>query len=171
MIKIAITGPESTGKTTLSTALAESYQTAWVPEYARSYIDQLDRPYEQKDLLIIAKEQVRQEEAAIRNANRLIFCDTDLTVIKIWSEHKYGSCDPEILKLLKQQHYDLYLLTGLDIPWEEDDQREHPHLREFFYAWYKKELTALQVNLVEIQGDTIERMKLAKKAIDTILTA
>ena len=82
--KIAITGPESTGKSTLARQLAEHYKTVWVPEYARTYINQLNRPYERYDLMEMAKGQISQEEKLLLESNNFLFCDTELSVIKIW---------------------------------------------------------------------------------------
>ncbi|UII28540.1 ATP-binding protein [Fulvivirga maritima] len=127
MKKVVITGPESTGKSTLSSLLAKQFGTVWVPEFARGYIDQLSREYQEDDLIAIAQGQLNSEKAkAVEAKNGLLICDTELIVIKIWAEHKYGSCPPEIIKGIKENRYELYLLTYIDIPWEEDPQREKP---------------------------------------------
>ncbi|MDX5420087.1 MAG: ATP-binding protein [Hymenobacteraceae bacterium] len=169
MLKVAITGPESTGKSTLSEKLAVHYNTVWVPEYARTYIQALDRPYTLQDIEEIAKGQLELEQRLSKQANNLIFVDTDLLVIKIWSEHAFGSCPDWILHKLKQQDYNLYLLMGVDLPWEPDPQREHPHLRQFFYDWYKRELEALQVPYVEVSGQHVSRLEEARRHIDALL--
>ena len=122
--KVVIIGPECTGKTDLSKFLANQFKTVWVEEYARAYVNKLIRPYEQSDLTKIAHGQSRMEDEWVREANRVLICDTNALVVKVWSEHKFGSCDEEIEKLLTR-HYDLYLLTYIDVPWEDDPQREH----------------------------------------------
>jgi nicotinamide riboside kinase len=95
MQKIIITGPESTGKTTLAQQLAQHYQTVWVPEYSRDYIAQLNRSYEEDDLLEIAKGQVRREDEMVaKHTPDLLICDTSLLVIKVWSKVKYQRCHP-----------------------------------------------------------------------------
>jgi NadR type nicotinamide-nucleotide adenylyltransferase len=167
--RIAVTGPESTGKSTLSERLADHYQTVWVPEYARTYIDGLDRPYTQADILAIAQGQVHLEKELASQARRLLICDTELLVAKVWSEHAFGECPEWIREQLEAQHYDLYLLTGIDIPWEPDPQREHPHLREHFYQLYRKELISRGWPYVEIGGSLLERMRQAIAAIDRLL--
>ncbi len=169
MKKVVIVGPECTGKSTLSSLLAKYYNTVWVPEYARQYIDRLDRPYEKNDLLTIAKGQLELEDRKIEAANKVLICDTELNVIKIWSEHKYGDCEEEILQLMEQRTYDLYLLTGIDMPWEDDPQRENPDLREYFYDAFKKELLRQKVNFIELSGSYHERKKKAVEAIDILL--
>ncbi|WP_018476924.1 AAA family ATPase [Pontibacter roseus] len=169
MLKVAITGPESTGKSTLSEQLAAHYDTVWVPEYARTYIEELGRPYTLQDLEAIAKGQLALEQRIAQQANRVLFADTDLLVIKIWSEHAFGQCPDWILLQLKRQDYNLYLLMGVDLPWEPDPQREHPHLRQYFYDWYKRELEALQVPFVEIAGQHDSRLEQAKRQVDALL--
>lgn len=166
--RIAIVGPECTGKTSLSIALAAHYQTQWVPEYAREYLQQLERPYTQLDLLPIALGQLAAEDTLVQQANGVLICDTNLIVIKIWSDFKYGNCDPQIIKLLHQRHYDLHLLTQTDIPWENDPQREHPNQRKELFAIYKKELEKLNTSYVEISGDTHSRVASAIQAIDRL---
>jgi nicotinamide riboside kinase len=138
--KIAVTGPESTGKSWLSKKLAEHYNTVYVPEMARIYIDSLDRKYKQGDILNIARLQMEEERKMVPFANDLLFCDTELIVTKIWSIHKYNFCDPWILEQIANNQYELYLLCDIDLPWEYDPQREHPDLREYLFEWYKSEL-------------------------------
>jgi len=167
--KIAILGPESTGKSELSKALAEHFNTVWVPEYARRYIDNLGRPYNKSDLKKIANGQIQLEDSQLEHARDFLFCDTNLLVIKVWSEHKYGSCDEWILNELISRNYDLYLLTDVDIPWEEDPQREHPMLRSYFFDVYRNELENAVVNYGIIRGTGSERVENALSVIETFL--
>jgi NadR type nicotinamide-nucleotide adenylyltransferase len=167
--RIAIIGPECTGKSTLSAALADHFGTSWVPEYARGYIDNLVRPYNESDLITIAHGQLRVEDEFTRLANRLLFCDTNLYVIKVWSEFKYGACDPEILRLIAERTYDLYLLTYVDIPWQEDPQREHPDKREELYQIYLNEMKNQPVPFVEIKGSADQRKQLAIQAVENLV--
>jgi len=171
MKKVVVIGPESTGKSTLSEKLAAHFNTVWTPEYARDYLDQLNRPYEEHDLLEIAAGQVALERRQAGNANKVLICDTDLYVIKVWSEHKYGHCDPRILNQVAQQHCDLYLLTYIDLPWEEDPQREYPDpaMRTYFYNIYKDIVIASGVNWVDIRGNYQEREALAIAAVEQLL--
>ncbi|QCR23380.1 AAA family ATPase [Pontibacter sp. SGAir0037] len=169
MLKIAVTGPESTGKSTISEKLARRYHTTWVPEFARTYIENLNRPYTLADIEAIAQGQLALEQQQIQQAQKVFFSDTDMLVLKIWSEHAFGYCPAFIAEKLAQQEYDLYLLMGVDLPWEPDPQREHPHLRQFFYDWYKRELQALKVNFVEIYGTYEQRFQLACQQIDELL--
>ena len=140
MLRIAVTGPESTGKSTIAAQLAEYYGTSWVEEQARSYIDKLDRSYRKSDLVKIAHLQIEEQRRQSSNAKRLLFCDTEMLVIKIWYEHFYGKLDLALKKAWEQQHFDLYLLMDIDLPWEYDLQREHPEKREYFFNLFKEEL-------------------------------
>ncbi len=166
MKKISITGPESTGKSDLSVALARHFNTDYVKEYARDYINSLNRPYQQHDLLLIAQGQIKMEEQKEKTNNRFLFCDTDLLVIKIWSLYKYGVCHPWILKELEKNRYDFYLLCNIDLPWQYDPQREHPHLRSFFFDWYKKELEEYNFAFHIVSGRGQQRFQNALNGIE-----
>jgi NadR type nicotinamide-nucleotide adenylyltransferase len=168
--KVAVIGPECTGKSALSEFLADHFKTGWVPEYARGYLDNLIRPYEQHDLLTIAHGQMRVEDEWARDAGKLMICDTNLYVIKVWSEFKFGSCQEEILKHIASRQYDLYLLTYIDLPWEEDPQREHPDKREELYQIYLNEMKNQPVPFVEIKGARELRRKTAVDAVEKLLT-
>ncbi len=164
--RISITGPESTGKSTLAQQLAERYRTVFVPEIARSYLDELQRPYSYDDLLIIAKEQYRLEQKLVKTANRYLFCDTDFLVLKIWSIDKFGRCDPWITNKVMHHRYDLYLLTNIDLPWTPDPQREDPHRREFLFNLYQSELDRLGVSYDILSGNQEERIDAAVRIIN-----
>lgn len=167
--KVVVIGPECTGKSTLSAKLAEHYDTCWVKEYAREYIDELNRPYVAGDLLSIAQGQLASEDKQILKAKELLICDTDLIVIKIWSEFKYGFCHQDILDEIKTRKYDLHLLTDVDIAWEDDPQRENPDRRSYFYNLFKSTLQDLNLPFVEIKGEWPERKKTAINAINQVL--
>lgn len=169
VLKVCILGPECTGKTELSKFLADHFKTVWVAEYARAYLNKLGRPYQQPDLLKIAHGQLRMEDEWIRDANRVLICDTNLIVIKIWSEVKYGACDPHILDLMKERTYDLFLLTHIDVPWENDPLREHPERREELYQRYLTEMNQQQIPFVEIKGPVENRHKLGVDAVQKLL--
>lgn len=167
--KIAVTGPESTGKSLLVKQLADRYETVYVPEFARGYIDKLDRPYQYSDITDIARGQLRSEKELEAMASRYLFCDTELIVTKVWSLHKYGRCDPFILDGILNNRYDLFLLCDIDLLWEQDPQREHPHLRAYFFDWYKQELDDYGFPYEVIRGMGQDRLERAVAVIDRLL--
>lgn len=169
MKRIAIVGPESTGKSTLSKQLALHYNTVWAPEFARDYLTSLNRNYIYDDLLTIAQNQLLLEEKVSNTTGKMVFCDTNLLVIKIWSLHRYGKVDQWIEQQLQNHKYDMQLLCNIDFPWEEDPLREHPHLRQFFFDWYKKELDDAGANYKIISGTGASRFHNAVEIIDSQL--
>lgn len=164
--KISITGPESTGKSFLAEKLARFYHTMWVPEFARVYIDHLDRDYTYDDILFIAKSQLESEAVAVGMARDLLFCDTDLIVTKVWCEYKYGKCHQWILEQLEKSDYDLYLLLNIDLPWQPDAQREHPDNRKEIFELYLKELNLRGLPYEIISGVDDKRLKNAIQIIN-----
>jgi NadR type nicotinamide-nucleotide adenylyltransferase len=163
--KIAIVGPESTGKSTLSKQLAAYFNCQWVPEYAREFLQNLGRPYIENDLLIIAGGQIALEKRQKALTDKLLICDTNLIVIKIWSEFKYGKCDPKILCLLEDYDYDLTFLCDIDLAWEPDPLREHPDSRKELFELYLKELKERKINFLIINGNDKQRCERAINAI------
>lgn len=166
--KIVLTGPECTGKSTLAEKLAAHYHTVWVPEYARSYIEALERPYNADDILNIAKGQLELEDSFFKKANQILFCDTALIVPKIWSEVAYGSCPEWIENQIINRHYNLYLLMRPDIVWRPDPQREHPHLRNELFELYENALQKIDTPYVIIEGVYEQRLQIASQAIDNL---
>lgn len=168
--KVVVIGPECTGKSELSEVLAREFNTVWVEEFARTYIEGLQRPYGPEDLPAIAAGQLMLEEEAASQANRVLICDTDLYVIKVWSNYKYGHCDPMILDSIAARQYDLYLLSYIDVPWQYDPQREHPHEREKLFEIYLDEMQRQHTPFQVIKGSREERQRTASDAIKTLLS-
>ena len=164
---IVITGPESTGKTTLAQRLASHFQTAWVPEYARTYLDGLSRPYGYEDLEQIARGQLEWVAQYEKKARKFLFLDTGMLVLKVWSEYKYGHCAPFILESLHRDPPHLYVLCGTDVPWEYDPLRENPGEREVLYEIYRGELEQLGSRFMEVEGSLEERMALVVEKLNS----
>jgi len=172
MQRISLTGPESAGKSTLAAQLAAHYGTTFVPEYARQYLEAKVADYTLADLEAIAHGQLAAEDAAVRRAAGLLFCDTDLLVIKIWAENAFGTCPAWILAELGRPRYALTLLLAPDLPWTPDPLREHPNpaQRWHFYELYRAELVARGWPFVEISGPAAERLAPAVAAVDGLMS-
>ena len=167
--KIAIVGPESTGKSTMSIALAKYYNVPWVPEYARYYCAALKQECTLQDETNMYHGQVALEESVLAiTATDFIICDTTFLTVKIWSDEMFGQTPQIVLDGLEKYTYDFYLLLDIDLPWQEDPLRDFPHMREHFMGVWHKELKALNANYVVVNG--IEnRLQNAIQAIDGFL--
>jgi NadR type nicotinamide-nucleotide adenylyltransferase len=169
--RIVVTGPESTGKSTLTQQLARHFNTGHVAEYARTYLENIDRPYVLADLAAIAKGQIATEDqTASTLAKGLLFCDTDLYVLKVWSESKYGTCDESILQEIAIRKYDCYILTDIDMPWEDDPLREHPmpEMRAHFFNVYKDIVVNAGLPFIIVKGDEKQRLETAVEALNVL---
>jgi NadR type nicotinamide-nucleotide adenylyltransferase len=183
--KIVVLGPESTGKSSLCAQLAGHYQTQWVPEFARAYLLQYGSQYTVDNLYSIATGQLASEDAALKQlvAHSLspdaalpnndfypLLIDTDMYVMKVWSEVVFNQCDNRILNAIAQRPYDLYLLCDTDLPWVADELREYPdlHTRQTIFQYYKDAMIQQHVPFVIIRGDYESRFKTAVAAIERL---
>ena len=167
MIRIAITGPESTGKTTLAKELSRHFNCKWVPEYARDFLQNTAGFYTYADLDIIAQNQIENWQK--HSNDFLCFYDTEMLVMKVWSAFKYSKVSPLIATALQQQKIDLFLLCKPDIEWEKDDLREHPEKRAELYEIYHNELISSNARYRVIEGQKEERTQLAIKQVTHFL--
>jgi NadR type nicotinamide-nucleotide adenylyltransferase len=169
--KIVVIGPESTGKSSLCEALAVRFHTEWVREYAREYLEEHGMGYSYETLSVIARGQLALEEAGAARGAGLLFIDTDLYVIKVWSEYVFGRCEAWILDEIERRKYDGYLLCNTDLPWAHDPLREYPDVgvRERLYHIYKDILVNQSVPWAEIRGVGDERLRGAIGAVERLL--
>ncbi|GGH13732.1 AAA family ATPase [Pedobacter zeae] len=169
--KIAIVGPESTGKSTISQLLAKYYKVPWVPEYARYYCENLVADYTLQDEVNMYYGQVALEDAILVTAESdFIICDTTFITVKIWSDEVLGETPQVVLDALPKKPYDLYLLMDIDLPWQDDPLRDFPDKREYFMQVWHKELRTLNANYKVVGGLGDERVGNAIKAIDSFLS-
>jgi len=167
--RIAITGPESTGKSFLAQLLADHYRTVWIPEFSRVYLLQQEGSYNYSDILKIARGQWKSEKALAKIARKVLFADTEMIVCKIWCEVKYGKCHQWILDAVEKQEYDLYLLMEPDLPWEPDPLREHPESRKYLFDLYRNELEDRNLNYRIVSGLGDARLKNAIGFVEEVL--
>jgi len=172
IIKIALFGPESTGKTTLAKQLAEYYETEWVPEFARDY---LQKKWEENqhvcnadDMMPIAYGQVALENEKLSSAKKYLFCDTNLMVTKVFSEVYYGFCDPLLNEAALEHDYDLFFLTNIDVPWEKDDIRDKAEGRETVFSVFKQTLIDTKKPFITLSGNKESRLAKATAIIDAL---
>ena len=189
LIKVVIIGAESTGKSTLCSMLAAHYQTVWCPEYAREYLTENGKEYTFEDLIEIAKGQLalieKYKKKCVEKFNKssrenrtaghlnppLLFIDTDMYVMKVWSEFVFGKVDPFITDAIKKQQTDLYLLCNIDLPWQEDELREYPDVesRQQLMQIYTNILQNQLVPWIQVNGSDLARLEIAIKSIDLFL--
>jgi nicotinamide riboside kinase len=197
--KIVVMGPESTGKSTLCKLLANHYNTIWCPEFAREYLLANGMNYTYPDLLTIAKGQIKLEDEYIEKINNewlttngeeasewtmddgqptaahppLLFVDTDMYVMKVWCEYVFNQCHQFILEKIVERKCSLYLMCDIDLPWVKDELREYPDLksRKELYEIYKDLLINQTVPWVNISGSYEDRLDIAVKAVDALLTS
>ena len=160
--KIVVIGPESSGKTTLCKDLAAYYQTSWIPEYARTYLEENGSNYQYEDLEKIARGQLKLEDAFLMQDKNIdgikslkhVFFDTNLEVIKIWSHVVYGKCHHVILQELSKRRYDFYLICKPDLDWESDPMRENPDAvkRWTHYHMYLDSIVYSNIPFAIIEG-------------------
>jgi NadR type nicotinamide-nucleotide adenylyltransferase len=168
--RIAIVGPESTGKSTITAQLASHYHTLWVPEYARYYCAALTAPCNLQDEINMFHGQVALEESIMSIAQKdFIFCDTTFLTVKIWSDEVFGETPEMVLNALPNYHYDLYLLMDIDLPWQEDPLRDFPDKREYFMQVWHNELKVLNANYEVINGAE-NRLNNTIAAVDRFLS-
>jgi NadR type nicotinamide-nucleotide adenylyltransferase len=169
-IRIAITGPESTGKSTLAESLAVHFKGAFIPEYARTYLEQKTGKYTHVDVETIARKSFDISQNFEKEADKFLFYDTDLLVCKVWSEFVFGSSSNWLKEVVKNQHFDHTFLMDVDLPWQEDPLREHPHKRRELFEIYKQELIQLNRPFTIISGLEHERENTAIQAISQLFS-
>lgn len=170
--RVVMTGPESTGKSTMAETLATHYNTTFATEYARGYCDPLLEGYRltPEDFNCIARGQFLEEGYAAVRANKYLFCDTDLIVTKVYSEMYNGSCPKFITNMIKGRKYALHLLMDIDVPWEDDKTRVFldPKKRKEHFDRIRTALDAYGYKYVIISGIGEERLKNAIRAIENL---
>lgn len=165
--QIVVTGPESSGKTELTQALAERLGAVWIPEYARQYVENLNRPYDYEDVVCIARHQISQEAEYVSKAkNGILVFDTWLIITKVWFDLVFGKCPEWVSEHIRATKIDLFLVCNTDLPWIEDPVRENGgEKREQLFHLYCREIRAFDFEYEIISGFGPARAENAARAL------
>ena len=166
-MRIAVIGPESSGKSTLAASLSKKFKLALAAEFSRQYLHDLGRPYDYTDLMQIALGQEDVISRTSSNSNASVIADTEAISIKVWSVIKYKKNDPQIDEIISRQNFDIYLLCKSDLDWEEDDLRESPSQqeRDLIFKTFQKELTQRDLPYAIIEGYGEKRTECALEVL------
>ena len=168
--KVVLLGPESCGKSYLTEYLARHFQTAFVEEYGRTYCERFGMDLTELDFAHIAGGQLYREDEMAKQAHRILFCDTDLIVTQVWSEIYFnGVCQPWIIWVSQQRHYDHFLLLAPDIPWVNDGLRKYEEQREWMFKRLQEVLESRNLPFTIIQGTFEERNRKAVEVVEGLL--
>lgn len=172
--RIAVVGAESTGTTTLSRALAAHYKTAWVPEYGRMYSEGKvfagkEATWRSEEFMTIAKAQIALEDSLAESSRGLVICDTDPFATSIWHERYMGRELPELENLALGRQYDLYIVTGDEIPFVQDGLRDGEHIRHGMHQRFIEKLEQNHKKFIVVTGTCEERLAQAVAAIEQVL--
>lgn len=171
LVKIAVVGPESTGKSTMAQFLAKQLKTVCVPEYSRYYCRSLNNQYTLQDELNMFYGQVALEEALVPLAQeQILICDTTFLTVKIWSDYLFGHTPQEVTDKIQQHQYDLYLLMDIDLAWQDDPLRDFPEQRGHFMEVWKSELERINGRYRIISGQNDQRLENGLAAVTDFLT-
>jgi len=167
--RVCLFGPESTGKSVLARRLAAHYETAFVAEHARPLLDHKGGVCEAGDIPLIARGQVAAEDAMARQANRLLFCDTDPLLTIVWSDFLFGACPAAVHELAATRRYDVTLLADVDAEWVDDGQRFLPHRRQEFFDRCRTALDRAGRRYAVVSGSWDDRFAQACAAVEPLL--
>lgn len=160
VLRIALLGAESTGKSTLAAALAQHYQTVWVPEYLREFVEVHQRTPQAHEQILIARTQIAREDAAVAQANRYLFCDTTPLMTALYSEFYFGTADAALRELAREHRYDRTIVAEPSNPWVADGlQRESDSVRQEIHRRLLQQLDNERVEYLLVAGDTGERVE------------
>ena len=169
--RIALVGPESCGKSFLAEYLAVHFNTVFVEEYGRTYCEKFGMDLTELDFAHIAGGQLYREDEMAKQANGLLFCDTELIVTQVWSEIYFdGVCQPWIIRASRDRDYDLFLLLAPDIPWQNDGLRQFEAQREWMFQRLHQVLKSRSLKFETISGGYEERTRRAVEVVQEILS-
>jgi HTH-type transcriptional repressor of NAD biosynthesis genes len=170
--RVVLIGAESTGKTTLASDLATKFHTLWTPEYGREYWEcKMARgepnTWRTEEFAEIAREQCRRENEAARRCNRVLFCDTDAFVTRVWHHRYMGAWSPVVDAIASEHRQpDLYLLTDVRTPFVQDGTRDGERIREWMHQMFVEQLTIHRRPFLDLRGTQSQRVANAAAAVE-----
>lgn len=168
--KIAIIGPESTGKSSLASVLAERFNTIFVPEMSRVYLEETRQKWTYEDVLKIAQLQLKKEDELLPAANQFLFCDTEMICIKVWLEFYNLEVPSWIINEIRNRDYAHFFLMNIDLKWEADSLRENPNDRQHLFEMFKQNLTFFNKQYTLIEGSGEDRIAQAATVLNQFKT-
>lgn len=169
LIRVVLTGSESTGKSMLARELADYYGAELAPEFVREFAVAIGRDIRLEDTDEIARGQIALEDKHSARAERLLIQDTDLLSTVVYSGHYYHYCAPWIVEAARQRRPDLYLLLDIDVPWIPDGVRDREEYREEIQKLFHDAVAASGSPYVSISGSWEQRTERARAAIDAAI--
>jgi NadR type nicotinamide-nucleotide adenylyltransferase len=173
--RVCVTGPESTGKTTLAQRLADYANSEWVPEASRVYAERKGSALDASDVAPIAREHIRLADAAAERARAsgrtLLVFDTDLLSTVVYARHYYRMVPPWIERVERARRAELYLLCDVDVPWIPDGIRDRPQNRDEMFALFRDALVRRKARYIVVRGGWEERWAIAKQALSALIVA
>jgi NadR type nicotinamide-nucleotide adenylyltransferase len=170
-LRIVLTGPESTGKTTLARTLAQRFRAPWLPEASRLYAEEVKRELAAADAEPIAQRAIAAEDAALASDPPLLILDTDLISTVVYVRHYYGPCPAWIEDAARGRRGDLYLLCVPDLPWTADGIRDRPAQRRELFDLFEDALREFGCVYVEVSGTGAARERAALSAATALSAA
>jgi NadR type nicotinamide-nucleotide adenylyltransferase len=165
---VAFTGPESTGKSSLATEMARHFNVPLLPEYAREYFQGYIGDYGPEDIIRILREHKSRVQQLMNEGHPMFILDTDVLVLKIWMECKFGLKHPDIESEWAAQPVDIYFLCKPDIPWEWDPLRENPNDRDTLFEKYLEALTDSKRVFHIVKGEKEDRICQVKQVLSSL---
>lgn len=164
--RIVLTGPESTGKSTLARALSAELRAPCIPEASRLLAEAMaPEPLSAATVEPIARLTMRMDDEALAHAPRFAVFDTDLVSTVVYARHYYGTCPEWIVQEARRRRGERYLLCLPDLPWIADGVRDQPAARDTLLASFRAVLTEIGADAVEIHGVGEARLSAARAAV------
>jgi HTH-type transcriptional regulator, transcriptional repressor of NAD biosynthesis genes len=170
IIRVVLTGSESTGKSVLANQLSQHYGAVLVPEFVRGFAVRKGAPIEFADTDEIARGQIALENEHRARASGLLIQDTDLLSTAVYSGHYYGECPDWIRATARDRRPDLYLLLEIDVPWIRDEVRDRGDRRDEMQQLFRSAVAESGAPYVVVQGTWDDRIAIARSAIDRLLS-